>query len=96
MHDGLIRNQRVVLERCAVCRNCVVMTGGGAASVAPARRSCAGFSVGQPGQYDDCRAVRPGSGESRDPLAITRAVEVAREIIGRAVDRTGLFAVDRA
>ena len=39
------------------------------------------------GQYVDGRVPRSGSGESRDPAKIMRAVEVAREIIARVVDR---------
>jgi NAD(P)-dependent dehydrogenase (short-subunit alcohol dehydrogenase family) len=48
------------------------------------------------GQYVDGRVPRPGSGESRDPAKIGRAVEVAREIIARAVDRARPLAANRA
>jgi len=48
------------------------------------------------GQYVDGRVTRPGSGESRDPAKIMRAVEVAREIIARAVDRARPLTADRS
>ena len=48
------------------------------------------------GQYIDGRVPRTGSGESRDPVKIARAVEVAREIIGRAVGRPWPPAAQRA
>src|SRR5262249_48913900 len=48
------------------------------------------------GQYIDGRVPRPGSGLSRDPAKIMRAVSVAHEIIGRAVDAARSIAADRA
>jgi NAD(P)-dependent dehydrogenase (short-subunit alcohol dehydrogenase family) len=48
------------------------------------------------GQYVDGRVPRLGSGESRDPAKIRRAVEVAREIIARAVDGARPLAANRA
>jgi NAD(P)-dependent dehydrogenase (short-subunit alcohol dehydrogenase family) len=53
-------------------------------------------AVGLSGQYVDGRVPRPGSGESRDPAKIRRAVEVAREIIARAVDGARPLAANRA
>jgi NAD(P)-dependent dehydrogenase (short-subunit alcohol dehydrogenase family) len=53
-------------------------------------------AVGLSGQYVDGRVPRPGSGESRDPAKIRRAVVVAREIIARAVDGAQPLAANRA
>jgi NAD(P)-dependent dehydrogenase (short-subunit alcohol dehydrogenase family) len=64
------------------------------------RAICFGFAdadaVCLSGQYVNGRVPRRGSGESRDPAKIMRAVEVAREIIGRAVDTARPLAANRA
>lgn len=44
------------------------------------------------GQYVDGRVPQPGSGESRDPVKIARAVETAYALLGRYVESGSAFA----